>query len=199
MDLTRLIARAVQPLKTRLLLLLGRALISAASEQGGLGRAQVLGLDNELLEEVENPQHYGFASLPLPGSEVFVGFLAGERGHGFLVATGDRRYRPRDLEPGEVVLFTKEDTLAEGEEAPEWYTPPEEGPAQGLCRIHFREGREIEIICNKLTLQVAGAPSEISGEEATGGIFEQLAQVGRDKIVIPIGDSAGTYYIERGP
>lgn len=173
MDLTRLIARAVQPLKTRLLLLLGRALISAASEQGGVGRVQVLGLDNELLEEVENPQHYGLASLPLPGSEVFVGFLAGERGHGFLVATGDRRYRPRDLEAGEVCVFSREDrlksrTLPDGtteyEPAPEWAEVPED-PAdlEGLCRIVFREGRRIEIICQELTMKINGAET-IQGE-----------------------------------
>jgi len=50
-------------------------------------------------------QDYGFASRPVPGSDATVIFQSGDRSRGVIVATGDQRNRPTDLQPGEVCLY----------------------------------------------------------------------------------------------
>ncbi|WP_395371700.1 phage baseplate assembly protein [Komagataeibacter diospyri] len=50
-------------------------------------------------------QEYGLASRPVPGSDLIVAFIGGDRTRGVVIATGDQRGRPKDLQPGEVCLF----------------------------------------------------------------------------------------------
>ena len=59
----------------------------------------------ELRDGVPLMQHYGFASRPMAGADVVVVFQSGDRARGVAVATGDQRYRPTDLAPGEACLF----------------------------------------------------------------------------------------------
>ncbi len=50
---------------------------------------------------------YGFTSVPLPpterrqAAEVVLGFRAGNRAHPYVHSEGDRRTRPKNLQPGE--------------------------------------------------------------------------------------------------
>jgi hypothetical protein len=197
-DLRRFMAAVT----TRLLLTLARSLVRVVEESDGVQVIQVNVLAGELLENIQNPQHYGFASRMRPGNEALLAFLAGDRSHGYAICDGDRRYRPQDLEEGEVALFTDEDTLDEEEEAPEWYETPEEGPAQGLFRDAWLRGRKRKIICQEFILQINGVESALPAEGGGTGLFEgieNMAKVGQDKITITVGDSAGVYYIERGP
>lgn len=60
---------------------------------------------DELRSDVPIMQEYGLASRPVPGSDLLVAFIGGDRTRGVVVATGDQRGRPRDLQPGEVCLF----------------------------------------------------------------------------------------------
>ena len=192
--------RLLAPLRNRVLSLVARAVILRATEEEGLRRLMLGILAGETNDNAEIIQEYGFASQPLRGCEAVVLHVGGERSFAMVVATDDPRYRPWKLKPGEVVIYNHADRLAEGEEAPEWLEIPEdESPPQGLCRISLiPEEREIKISCGKFTLEVNGVPSEISAEGATGGVFEDLAQVGRDVVVIDHGDSQGTYVIQRG-
>ncbi|GBR06433.1 phage baseplate assembly protein [Asaia siamensis] len=50
-------------------------------------------------------EQYGFASRPVPGSDAVVVFQGGDRSRGVVVATGDQRNRPADLQPGDVCLY----------------------------------------------------------------------------------------------
>ncbi|MCE2577556.1 phage baseplate assembly protein domain-containing protein [Gluconacetobacter entanii] len=59
----------------------------------------------ELRSDVPVMQEYGLASRPVPGSDLFVAFIGGDRTRGVVIATGDQRGRPKDLQPGEVCLF----------------------------------------------------------------------------------------------
>ncbi|WP_308721015.1 phage baseplate assembly protein [Komagataeibacter xylinus] len=59
----------------------------------------------ELRSDLPMVQEYGLASRPVPGSDVVVVFLGGDRTRGVVVATGDQRGRPKDLQPGEVCLY----------------------------------------------------------------------------------------------
>ncbi|MBI4800439.1 MAG: phage baseplate assembly protein [Desulfarculus sp.] len=192
--------RLLAPLRNRVLSMVARAVILQATEEEGLRRLMLGILAGETNDNAEIIQHYGFASQPLRGCEAVVLHVGGDRSFAMVVATDDPRYRPLKLQPGEVVIYGSADRLAEGEEAPEWLEAPEDGtPAQGMCRISLiPEEREIKISCGKFTMEVNGVPSQISAEGTQGGIFEDLAQVGRDVVVIDHGDSQGVYVIQRG-
>jgi phage gp45-like len=59
----------------------------------------------ELRSDVPVMQEYGLASRPVPGSDLLVAFIGGDRTRGIVIATGDQRGRPKYLQPGEVCLF----------------------------------------------------------------------------------------------
>lgn len=91
-------------LDRRLRSLFARGVVRHSDVQAGLARSQAEFLKGET-RRVETPQGYGFASVPLAGSEVFAVFANGERDAGVALAFDDRRYRPKDLASGEVSLY----------------------------------------------------------------------------------------------
>ena len=74
-------------------------------ESRGTATMQVSLPGGELRNDVPLLQHYGFASRPTPGADALVVFQSGDRGRGVVVATGDQRYRPLDLQPGDCCLY----------------------------------------------------------------------------------------------
>jgi hypothetical protein len=59
----------------------------------------------EVIDDVVRLGHYGIAYVPPEGSEAVVLFLDGLRSQGVVIATGHRESRPKDLEPGEMMVF----------------------------------------------------------------------------------------------
>lgn len=97
------IARALQPWKDRLVMLVGRGVL-AALEQGGVMRATVTGFgSDDVLEGREYIADYGHCSRPHPGAEALMLFLAGLRSNGVVIRLFDRRYSI-NLEYGEVAI-----------------------------------------------------------------------------------------------
>lgn len=112
----------IAPLKRRVLQTVARALIKTIADDKGLQKLQVELLADEVHSNVDRVQEYGFTSAPLPGAEgVFVA-VGGSREHGVIIAIDDRRYRLKNLAPGEVALYTDEGD-----------------------KIHFKRGKKIEI------------------------------------------------------
>lgn len=95
---------AEEMLRARLQLLFARGVVRQADVKSGLAQMQAEFLKNEV-RRVELPQGYGFGSAPLPGSEVFAAFAHGDRSAGVALAFDDRTKRPKDLKPGEVILY----------------------------------------------------------------------------------------------
>ena len=70
-------------------------------------------LHNELLTGIEHFQPgYGLNSVPMPpeqgstkAAEVIVGFINGNRSHPIVIRIDDRRYRPKNWNPGDVGLY----------------------------------------------------------------------------------------------
>lgn len=151
--------RWLAPLRQRIMLLLGRALLSTITESEGRRTAQATLLAGEVAEGLEMFEHFGFTSRPLADCEAVVMFQGGDRSFGMVVATDDPRYRPLGLEPGEVALYSMGDVLAEEESIPEvpdapegWPTMPatEDGLPPPLCRIQLLPDRTVRIIGGKL-------------------------------------------------
>ena len=102
------LGRWIQPLKRRVLLMVARGVLDLLDEQNGKLLAQVKLLDQQVRARLEVLQHYGFASRPLAGAELAVMFVGGNRHHGLVIASDDKRYRLRGMAGGEVALYTDE-------------------------------------------------------------------------------------------
>ncbi len=95
--------KLLEGLTSKVRLMVGRAVISALRHDGAIHRAQLRLLADEIADDVEVMQEYGFSSAPKEGAEAAVIFIGGNRDAGLVVATHDRRYRLA-LEAGEVAL-----------------------------------------------------------------------------------------------
>ncbi|MHC4712003.1 MAG: phage baseplate assembly protein domain-containing protein [Planctomycetota bacterium] len=83
--------------------MVSRVLLEAVTETD-LQVVRISALADEVLDDVERVQNYGFTSHPLAGAEGVAVFVAGNRSHGIVLALDDRRYRLK-LAPGEVALY----------------------------------------------------------------------------------------------
>lgn len=87
--------------------LIGRALLALVDDARKMQEVQVELLDGESRAVAERFQDYGFTSVPEEGAEAIALAVGGSRSHMVVVAVDDRRYRKRDLKPGEVCVYSK--------------------------------------------------------------------------------------------
>ncbi|AQS84012.1 hypothetical protein A0U92_03640 [Acetobacter aceti] len=109
---------------------------------------QVVLPGGEIRADVPLMQAYGFASRPVPGSDIVVGFLAGDRTRGVAIACGDQRGRPDYLEPGEVAVYH---------------------PKTGSC-VYFRSDGSMALRPNNKKLEIDADITVNGSLEATGDV-----------------------------
>ena len=85
--------------------ILARGTVSAADGSKKMRVVQVRLLADEVRDDLEHVEPYGYTSEPLTEAEAFVLFFDGDRSHGITFCVADRRYRLKDLKPGEVAIF----------------------------------------------------------------------------------------------
>ena len=110
--LRRAIRRVMAPLERRVMLMVGRAVLTAIDDGPRLQVVQMRALAGETVDEAERFQDYGFTSVPLEGAEAVLVCPGGIRQHPLAIAVDDRRYRPKGLRPGEACAYTRENTDA---------------------------------------------------------------------------------------
>ena len=98
--------RFVSPIYKLIANLAGPGVVRRSDDSKGAQSLQVALLDTETRDEVERFQNYGFTSRPLDGAEAAVVFMGGDRDQGIVIVVEDRRYRLKNLEKGEVAMFT---------------------------------------------------------------------------------------------
>jgi phage baseplate assembly protein V len=98
----------IDPIKNRVLLMIGRAIINFADDTKSRQKVQFNALLNETKESVERVQNYGFTSHPLAGAEGVFVCVGGNRDHALMIAADDPRHRMHGLQEGEVALYTDE-------------------------------------------------------------------------------------------
>jgi phage baseplate assembly protein V len=126
-----------------------RGKIDIVNDENPVQTAQLKVFRDEIRQGVERPQQYGFTSVPLPGCQAVVVAVDGECGHELIVSAEDRRYRPRGLKPGDVMLYTNKNP-----DAPH--------------HIYFRAAdRTLVIRANKIELQ---ADNGIDIDAGTGDL-----------------------------
>ncbi|MBZ5560360.1 MAG: phage baseplate assembly protein V [Acidobacteriia bacterium] len=95
-------------LSRRLDNIIARAGVARVRDDSTLQTVQLTILKGETLDGCERFQSYGFTSVPVAGAEAVVVFVGGFRDHALVVAVDDRRYRKKDLQPGESAMYSDE-------------------------------------------------------------------------------------------
>lgn len=181
--------RLIEPIKRKIFLSLGRAILKAINNSEGTQKIQVIALSGETITDIERFQEYGFETYPFIDAEAFAAFLNGNRDHGIVLCVHDRRYRPTDLVEGEICNYTDEDQESGGH------------------RIHFKRGQIIEINCKQAIINAVDK-AEINTKQAninatvqakvtspdtevTGGTVKLASQAGMQKL---LNDNFATLY-----
>lgn len=99
--------RLLDPLKSSIKNLALKALVRIVDDSKDLQQLQVEVFEGEPIDGVERMQNYGFCSSPEDGAEALLLNLGGNWNHPIVVVTDDRRYRPKNMAPGEVRVFHK--------------------------------------------------------------------------------------------
>jgi phage baseplate assembly protein V len=102
----RTISKLMAPLQRRVRLMVSRGLLTLIDDGSGVQRVQVKLRAGEVRDGLDRVQTYGLASHPPAGSEAVVLFVGGNSDHGVVIGEADRATRHRDLQPGEVALYT---------------------------------------------------------------------------------------------
>lgn len=97
----------VSSIRRRIFLLIGRAILTAVTNSGKYQLIQVKGLEGETITDILDAQRYGFESYPKKSDDTEVVIIApdGERDKSIAICVMDRRYRPTNLEEGEVQIY----------------------------------------------------------------------------------------------
>lgn len=112
MNMTEQLTRFISPLTTRVRNMIVRGVIKLVDDKSKVQRIQASLLAGELKDGIERYQEYGISTNPPAGTEALVVFCGGSRNNGVIVATGDRKFRIKELQPGEVAIYTDEgDTI----------------------------------------------------------------------------------------
>ena len=102
------LTRLLKNIQSRVLLMIGRGVLKAVSDNANAQLCQVSLLDGELKSNVERVQNYGMTSVPPAGSLATVLFVGGDRSNGLVIAAEDRKIRVKGLKAGEVAIYTDE-------------------------------------------------------------------------------------------
>lgn len=98
--------QALEALGARVRMLVGRGRITTGSDTGGVQQQQVQLADIETGDNRPRVAEFGFTSMPPQGSDAVVVFLAGDRSAGVIIGTNHQASRPRNLKPGETMVFS---------------------------------------------------------------------------------------------
>lgn len=148
----------VAPINRKISMLIARAVITAVQDSKKIQELQIEALAGEVLDDNERFQNYGMSSAPLPGAEAVVIFPNGDRDHGLVIAVDDRRYRIKNLAPGEVVIYTDEGD-----------------------KIHLKRGNKIEITTKEL---IINATTKVEVNAPTTDINSATVNVTADNATI---------------
>lgn len=157
----RAVHKLLAPVRRRISLLVTRAVVSLVDSEQAMQMLQIKGLADELLDDAEHFEAYGYTSRPHAGAEGVALSAGGQRSHCIVVCVGDRRYRLKGLKGGEVAMYS------------------DEGDS-----VHFKRGRKIAVtggeevsVATKMLKAEASASADIVSPEivATCDTFDVTA------------------------
>jgi phage baseplate assembly protein V len=102
------VSAIVDPLKRRVMLMVGKCVVKAVKDASKVQSMQIEILSDEIRDDAERYQNYGFTSVPHVGAQGIAVFPGGNRDQPVIIAIEDRRYRLKNLANGEVAMYTDE-------------------------------------------------------------------------------------------
>lgn len=106
-----------------------RGILNRVNANGGIQSAQISGLADETIQDIEHFQQFGFTSNPPAGTEAIILPLGGNSTHGIVIATENASYRVKSLASGEVAIY-----------------------CQSGASITLKNGKVIDIECDQLNI-----------------------------------------------
>lgn len=95
----------IRRLYQRLLMVIGRGRVLTGNDAGNVQLLQISLDAAETRDNTPRLAEYGFSSMPPDGSDVIAVFIGGDRSNGAIIATGHQASRPKDLKPGEAIVY----------------------------------------------------------------------------------------------
>lgn len=95
----------LQRLYQRIVLSIGRGRITTVNDAGPVQLVQATLNDREVRDTTPRVAEFGFASNPPAGADVILLFVGGERSNGVVIASNHQQSRPKNLQPGESMVF----------------------------------------------------------------------------------------------
>lgn len=170
------ISKLTAPLRRRVLLMVGRAVVLAVDDSSKCQTVQITALKGEVLDNVERITEYGFVSHPHSGAEAVLLAVGGNRANGVVIVAGDRRYRLTGLAAGEVALHD------------------DQGQVIKLARGGIEITTDKPITVNAPKVVVNSDEIVLGGED---GSEQPIARIG-DEVEVTSGSSAGRHKIVSG-
>lgn len=109
-----------------------RGVLNLVKSRSEIQLAQVSGLADETLQDVELMQQFGFTSAPPASSEAVVIPVGGKTTHSVIVATENGAFRVKGLKEGEVAVYD-----------------------QSGSTIILKQGKLVEISCDNLVIHAS--------------------------------------------
>ena len=103
-DVRNIIKHMVGPLAKRVRMSIAKAVIDSVTDSADIQSLKVQILADEVIGSIERMQEYGFSSVPFNGTEAVAVFAGGNRANGVIIATDDRRHRPKGSE-GDTFIY----------------------------------------------------------------------------------------------
>ena len=100
-----MVARWFEPWKRRILSMIGKCVITAIDDSSNLQLTQITFLKDEVIDDVERIQQFGFTSTPPSGSEGIVAFIGGNQSHPIVISTDNSEYRLKGLQDGACAIY----------------------------------------------------------------------------------------------
>lgn len=104
-QVARAFKKMAAPMMRRIENMVVRGVITAINDSGGLQSIQGSLTADEVQDDMERVQQYGFTSCPPLGSE-FVAIFRGGRDHPLIIAVDSREHRKTGLEDGDSCQYT---------------------------------------------------------------------------------------------
>lgn len=101
---------ALERMYSRVQHALGRGVITLVDDTGPIQVAQIRSNPLSLWDQIPILYHFGFSASPPLGSEVTHSSINGDPMSATVVATGHRASRPKNLQPGQSVLYDQAGT-----------------------------------------------------------------------------------------
>lgn len=95
----------IERLFRRAVSIVSRGRLTLVDDSQACQLVQVKFKKDDVRDKLPRVQDFGMTSVPLPGADAIILFVAGERSNGVVIGVNDQGLRPKNLQPGDVCLY----------------------------------------------------------------------------------------------